>query len=1798
MYGAYSDLTVTIGSSTPEGYPVTLRGPGGDARGLFVHPAADPLYVGLAERLARLEAGEAEIAALGAVLFRTLFHGALKEGYARALAALPPAHGLRVRLDIDPREAEVAALPWEYLRDPDGAPLALHASPLMRYLPQPTAVPALKAELPLRVLLTAAATPPPAAVDRELAGVRRALERLGSMVEVQLEARLTAAVLQDRLRQGFHVWHFVGHGATLPDGSGALMLDDGTGDAAPLAAPALAALLGGSGVRLALLNACEGAALAADPLRALAPALIAAGIPAVVAMQFAVAEESARAFAAEFYQALAEGFPIDACVTEGRRAVLAFSGSAHPDWGVPALYSRAPDGMLFDLPALPKPACPYPGMVPFAAEDARHFHGREAEIERMLHLLRVQNRLLVIGPSGSGKSSLIRAGLLPRLRDTTLFPANTWLVREFRPGQQPATRLAQALGADPASHAETALDRAPQLIDDLLAANPPATRLLLLIDQFEELFTVAERDEQLRFVSGFQKLRHEERCTLLIAMRADFYPDLMNSALWPIDPAQRLEVAPLRGEALRAAIERPAGAVGVRVESGLVDRILADAAGEPGALPLVQEALVLLWDRMPHRMLPLRAYDELGGDGRNGLAVAIATRADATMASLDDAQRHVARRVLLRLVQFGEGRADTRRQQPLEALRVPGEDQALFDQTLRRLVDDRLLTAGTVENAGVVVDISHEALIRGWPALQEWIATRREAEQTRRRLEDKAGDWLRLGGGQGGLLDDIELAEAERWLVSADAADLGVSDALTALVAASRSAITNAAAQQRRARRLQTATLAAVGLLVIAVLAAGLLFAQREAASASQRAARDAEAAATAEASAAEQARLAEAAQAERTRAEVALRQAQARELAALSQSVRSSSPQLSALLAVEAISVTLSAGEPPVPAAEEGLHNALVALGGRPLDLELGAVTRSAVSGDRRWLVTAYENGSLLLRDLAADDPFQPEELLNHGLPVQLLALDHAGRTLVAYNSGGELLLWRLASGTVSQVPQVLRTRPDASYGAFAVSPTGGHLMGMTQQGFDLWDLDASADAQPLRIAAPSLYYPRFSPDGRLIASVTLEGVVLFDVTDPDPVATARDLSGTSSDVAFSPDSRLLAIGELLWDLTTTPPTSRMVFPPTRLNTTFLSLTFSADGSWLVSTGENPRAVRVDAAEPQSVVRLPPTTWLVAAPVGTRFALVEQETITIWDASIEDANAFRSLTGHTNPVTDLVFSSDGEQLTSSSSDRTVRVWHLEDADPPPGVEVLHGPDSAIVQSALGAMGTHVLALDEARTLRGWELASAGPSPVLDLARWDDAVLSADGRRLAVFTNPRISIYDLTAADPAMTEQVITETTGIQQLGLNADGSMLVAIINRGAQRWDLRHDPPLQREIVIDEQIYTLSQDGSMVFTLDATGNLGVWDLRSDAPTKRRLPVDEETKPQTNLSSAQFSPDGRWGIIVYGFLNEQIALWDLRLDPPVVHLPPSVVKSWSVVAVSPDGRHLALGGQDGIVRVYRIVDGNARESFSLNHYSTGVEYLSFSADGGTLLAVTRDQGAWLWDVASFDDIPQSIALRDAGPFPAVPTRDGTAVVGFDTDGRVRRWSLRTDTLIAEACRLAGRNLSADEWRQQFPKLPYRPTCPALPEHPSVLEEALSEGFQLARSGDIGAALAKYREVERRGLPSSVSVEDWNRLCRAGIFAGRVKEVLEVCGRVLALAPDHGPYRDSRALVRALTGDTAGAADDFAVYLDWARRHHPETLAERIARREAWLTPLRRGEQPIDATALARVRAEDEEQAP
>jgi energy-coupling factor transporter ATP-binding protein EcfA2 len=395
---------------------------------------------------------------------------------------------------------------------------------------------------------------------------------------------------------------------------------------------------------------------------------------------------------------------------------------------------------------------PYRGLRAFGEQDAELFFGRDGEVQRLLEKLKSSRFIAVLGPSGSGKSSLVRAGLLPPLRAGALSGGEQWRVCVLRPGAAPLTALAAQLTTLQAGQAmQATLDglaedpRSLHLSVELALAERAADgeRVVVFVDQLEEVFTLCRDDSQRRQL--FANLSYAAaaaggRTVVIVTLRTDFYARCVDYPEFAqLLAAEQMLVGPMDADGLRQAIQEPARRVGLTLEDGLADTILTDVAAEPGALPLLAHALLEVWEHRDGTTLTLSGYRRAGG-----VHEALAQRAEEIYSQLSVEQQQIARRTLLRLTQPGEGTEDTRRRAPRSELGFANAGNDV-DEVLGRLVDARLLTTGSDETGVEIVDVSHEALVRGWPRLRAWIDADRQDLVVHRRLTDATAEWARLG---------------------------------------------------------------------------------------------------------------------------------------------------------------------------------------------------------------------------------------------------------------------------------------------------------------------------------------------------------------------------------------------------------------------------------------------------------------------------------------------------------------------------------------------------------------------------------------------------------------------------------------------------------------------------------------------------------------------------------------------------------------------------------------------------------------------------------------------------------------------------------------------------------------------------------------------------------------------------------------------------------------------------------------------------------------------------------------------
>ncbi|MDK1474345.1 hypothetical protein QNO07_13085 [Streptomyces sp. 549] len=441
---------------------------------------------------------------------------------------------------------------------------------------------------------------------------------------------------------------------------------------------------------------------------------------------------------------------------------------------------------------------PYRGLARFEPDDSEIFFGREALVGESLDMVREHRFAAVFGPSGSGKSSLLRAGLIPALRRAPGAGAPA-VIRVLTPGERPARTHEKALRA---------LDGERDT--------------WVVVDQFEELFTLChDRSERDRFLDGLLAARRpDSRLRVVVAVRGDFYGHCAeHRELAEAVSKANLLVGPMGRAELREVVTGPATAVGLNVERALTARIIDEATGRPGALPMLSHALLETWRRRRGRTLTLAAYEEAGG-----VRGAVAATAEQVYGDLDEHQSRSARRILLRLIAPGDRTADTRRPASRSEL-VPAASEVL-----ERLVAARLVTLN-----GDTVELAHEALITGWPRLARWIGESRDRLRAQRALGEAALAWDELDRDPGALYRGTRLDRAEelfgRQPERPDKPEVEANDDLTPserdfLTASAAARDGERKAGTRAARRTRALT---VGLSVVLVLAlvAGLAAWQR-----------------------------------------------------------------------------------------------------------------------------------------------------------------------------------------------------------------------------------------------------------------------------------------------------------------------------------------------------------------------------------------------------------------------------------------------------------------------------------------------------------------------------------------------------------------------------------------------------------------------------------------------------------------------------------------------------------------------------------------------------------------------------------------------------------------------------------------------------------------------------------------------------------------------------------------------------------------------------------------------------------
>jgi WD40 repeat protein/energy-coupling factor transporter ATP-binding protein EcfA2 len=1305
--------------------------------------------------------------------------------------------------------------------------------------------------------------------------------------------------------------------------------------------------------------------------------------------------------------------------------------------------------------------CPFRGLLPFREEDAAFFFGRESFTDDLVSAVERHSFVAVVGPSGSGKSSVVRAGLLPSLRKGT---GNlVWEIVTLVPTERPFRSLAGVLAPllwpeqqwyERAKSANTlsreVADGSFELrdaINRVLDLQPGTDRILIVVDQWEELYVLCrDPSNTRRFIDVLLELTKENPVTVVMTVRGDFFGQVLEYR--PLVDRLRdalVQLGPMTGDELRSAIERPAAKVGLSLEAGLDHRILDDVGSEPAQLPLMEFVLKGLWDERRSGQLTNAAYDSMGG-----IKGAIATRAEQIFKNLRDPDQSLVRSMFIQLVRVGDESDDTRRRARVSTL---GEDTKPL---IRQLVDERLLVTGRDEaSQDEIVEVAHEALIRHWKRLSVWVNEARSFLHWRRSLEPFLDAWRKDPSAvlRGGLL-----AEAERWLTERkeDLDDIERQFIEASIHLRQRDEQEKEQRQRQQheqerkrheleirakekakmAARLLRLTLLAGIVAVIAIILGVLAEWQRRDAVVARRRADIAR-----EAAIITNEKLEETTERLRKQHEIT----HAQTLAFASETLRSQpeNTHLSVLLAVESMRRTGSLE------ADETLRRALSLLP-RPIAIiETPDVTSAVLNADGSLVAIASSQGTSIWA-------------VRTQKPLTILGQDDEWVSSVQFSPNGKYLAKALY--TTERVLSIWEWREGKWVFAFSISgqskaefgpkskllATGGEKIGQ------VWDLESRTKVGDFTHNDAEIRQIEFNPSGTLIAirpgyrivrhdnsttHIPTTNVGIFRSENGTPVATLEH--GTSVvDIAFSPKEDIVVTfggkeakvwdatnGELRW--------SR------KINASGESVAFDPGGNQIATLGYDDVVRFWQSSDGRELSRLyvgPEASYILEYSHANQIfaSVTKNDTARLWNV-VERKEIARL--PHKKRIVSVSFSQDGKTVATAGKDGRIQIWRTE-AQEEYG-RIKHA--GSVTQFAVHPRRPMIVTASDDGTAILWDTA----------ARKEIKRFHHNGAVTSVCFNSAVSML-ATSSNDGFARIWDTDSWGpihqfqhqkpVTRAEFHPNGRSLYTSDATNVLLWDIETGT---RRLELPHRFtgvkFVLDSKGSLLATDDgrSPGSLGLINVYEFGKSTPAIMLYEAGPIRTMVFSpdSQFLAAGAWD-------NERItdsvggilSIWNLQTGKRVTDLPFHGMSGVEAVAYSPDGKFLVSATRDYTCRVYDVA---AKTEIKRLIHEAGVTAVAFTEDGKYLVTGSNDRSVRIWDTVTWRPTAR---MRHDGKITSVGlTHSGKFVVSTSEDGTARIWLWRRQDLIREACNRIGRNFTRSEWRQYVGDEPYRATCENLP---------------------------------------------------------------------------------------------------------------------------------------------------------
>jgi WD40 repeat protein/flagellar biosynthesis GTPase FlhF len=1246
------------------------------------------------------------------------------------------------------------------------------------------------------------------------------------------------------------------------------------------------------------------------------------------------------------------------------------------------------------------PDNPFPGLRPFEFGESHLYFGRDGQSDQLIRKLSATRFVAVVGASGSGKSSLVRAGLLPDLFSGYMSNAGShWRVALMRPSNDPLGNLALALnsatvfGSDIEENAriqtaitEATLRRGSLGLVEAVRQNRMASNesLLVVVDQFEELFRFARvsGSEQYRYeAAAFVKLlldasaQREHAIYVVLTMRSDFLGDC--SIFWDLPEAineGQYLIPRLTRDQRMEAIAGPVAVCGGDIAQRLVNRLLNDMGDNPDQLPILQHALMRTWERWASdhaegEGLDLRHYEAIGT-----MSDALSRHADEAYDELpDDESRRVAEKIFKGLTEKEDNREIRRPVELKELFALTGAAQsevvAVIEIFRREGRSFLMPPAPAPLGESSLIDISHESLIRNWGRLKSWVDEESLSAQIYKRLAETA---VLYESGKAGLWGDPDLqialdwraqdkpnaAWAARYHPAFDAAMKFLDESMAAREAAARRA---EELRRREIKRARMNRIAAVVFFLLFLLALVLFVFARNQTALAQQANREANAA---RAQAERNAELASrAANNERQAKQTAIEQRRKAEESQADALEKRKEAEASKADALEKKREAEAAKADAVRSAQIARSNEQRAEAAK-LEADTQRKTAESEATKNRQLLYAADM-NLAQQSYDVGNIVRGRRLLDDFLP----------GASEGVRPGFELFyLWNLFHKEVGTLESYHKT----GVSGVAYSPVGNLLVGVGKDGVVSFTNASTRDTlATLQAHTGNITALAFSPDGQVLATAGKDSTIkLWDANSyrelrvPFP-AQEREVTA----LAFSPDGQVLATGGRdgvlrLWDIAS----RRLLKELGRHQSTINALTFSPDGK-LIATGSADRTARLwEVASGVThilgnMLQAKGSVLSVAfSPDGQVLAVGGGDhKVSLWSTGSREL--LTELEGHTGAVNSVRFSPDGRSLASGGSDKTVIVWTLlkKEGGAPPSLDWVVGSKGAV-------------------TLKGhtkdvWSVA-----------------FSSDGRSLASGGDDGlIKVWDFEAQ--ASEQLPVEHPTSVRSVATSPDGKTFATGAGRLVKFWDASTHKELASFEDFGEAVWSVafSPDGRVL----AAGGQGkvvkLWDVTS----RQRLLPDLVGHTGT-VTSIAYSPDRR--LLATASRDSTVKLWDASTHEELATLG-GYHKPVLCAAFSGDGKLLATGDGDGLVVVWDV-EKRTRLGDILQHNGP-VNSVAFSPDGSMLASAGDDLKVMVWGthpfmlLASLEDHADKVRAVAFSP-------DGRTLATGGDDTDVMLWDTRS----------------------------------------------------------------------------------------------------------------------------------------------------------------------------------------------